>query len=149
MALKFTPKFSKKDIADFVTKKIAVIEEVAFDQLVDVCEKFVADARSTDTYTDRTRNLRSSIGYVILKDGKEVFGNFDGVEDGINQGRAMVKGLLGDYPKGYIIIVVAGMEYAAAVESKGYDVITGSSLQAEGHLKSRIARLRQALQKLK
>ena len=35
------------------------------------------------------------------------------------------------YPKGMILVIVAGMEYAAAVESKGYDVITGSSLFAD------------------
>jgi len=35
------------------------------------------------------------------------------------------------YPTGMILVVVAGMEYAAAVESKGYDVITGSSREAE------------------
>lgn len=149
MALKFTPKFSKKDIADFVTKKIEVIDTEVLKLMAEVCEQFVADARTTNTYKDQTRNLRSSIGYVIYKEGKEVFGSFQGEEEGINHGRAMVKGLLGDYPKGYIIIVVAGMEYAAAVESNGKDVITGSSLQAEGHLKRRIGALRQALQQLK
>ena len=33
-----------------------------------------------------------------------------------------------------ILVVVAGMEYAAAVESYKYDVITGSSLMAESKL---------------
>ena len=32
-----------------------------------------------------------------------------------------------DYPKGMVLIGVAGMGYAAAVESRGYDVITGSA----------------------
>jgi len=29
--------------------------------------------------------------------------------------------------KGLVLIGIAGMEYAAAVEAKGYDVITGSA----------------------
>jgi hypothetical protein len=39
------------------------------------------------------------------------------------------------------VIVVAGMSYAAAVESKGRDVLTGSSQVAVSSLKKAIERI--------
>jgi hypothetical protein len=38
------------------------------------------------------------------------------------------------YLSGYVLIICTGMKYAAAVESKGKDVITGSSLIAKAEL---------------
>lgn len=58
--------------------------------------QFERDAKSLRTYTDRTSNLRNSIGSEVS-----------------------------DVPGGYTLSMKAGMNYAAAVEAKGYDVITG------------------------
>jgi hypothetical protein len=147
--MKFTPKFRKNDIRNFITSRIEKLEATVFDQLQQIGEQFVADARTVDTYTDRTSNLRGSIGYVIVKDSKEVFGNFDGITTGVEHARQFIRKISGDYPKGYVLITVAGMNYAAAVESKGYDVITGSSQSAESNLTRAINRLKQALSKVK
>lgn len=149
MALRITPAFKSSDIRDFIRRRIERLEEVVIDQLKDCGEQFVADARSVNTYTDRTGNLRASIGYVIAKDGREIFGNFQGIASGTSVGRRKIKTILGDNSKGFVLIVVAGMEYAAAVEAKGYDVITGSSLSADSFLTRQIDRLRQQLKKLK
>lgn len=104
-------------------------------------EEFVNNARLVDTYMDQTGNLRSSIGYVILHDGKIVSMNFkrasgslDG-ETGRLQGMEFAAEVGREHPDGWVLIGVAGMDYAAAVEAKGYDVITGSTPTAE-HLKS-------------
>lgn len=148
MALRFTPNFSRKDIARFIENRLKVLEQIIFDQLVDVGEEFVSNMRMVDTYKDRTSNLRGSIGYAILKDGKSIFGNFDGSAVGVKVAEKRVKALKADYPKGYVLIVVAGMEYAAFVEAKGFDVITGSSLKAEINLERQIERLRSQLKKV-
>jgi len=48
-----------------------------------------------------------------------------------DKGAQLIDELAAQYPKGMILVVVAGMEYAAAVESKGYDVISGASFVAQ------------------
>ncbi|HRQ17705.1 MAG TPA: hypothetical protein PL085_11555 [Agriterribacter sp.] len=149
MALSWKPKFKANDIRAFVLKKIEVVENIVFDQLQQVGEQFVADARSLNTYKDRTSNLRGSIGYIIVKDGKEVFGNFDGTQEGQSTAKKLIRSVRASYPKGYALIVVAGMNYGLYVESKGYDVLTGSSLIAEDNLKGAFRRLQTALRKVK
>ena len=144
-----TPKFTKQDIRNYILKKIKVIEDVVLDQLKQVGEQFVKDARSRNTYKDVTRNLRGSIGYSILKDGVAIFGNYDGTAVGKASATNLVKSLQGDFPKGFVLIVVAGMEYALYVESKGYDVITGSSQLAEANLRKSINKLKTQLRKVK
>lgn len=146
--MKFTPKFNQNDIRRFILKKIEVVENVILDQLIAVGEQFVADARTTNTYIDRTSNLRGSIGYVILKDGSEIFGNFEGIATGQQIAKQFVKRISGEHSRGFVLIVVAGMEYAAFVEAKGYDVVTGSSQGAETNLERSLDRLKKQLGKI-
>ena len=148
MAIKLTPQFSENDIRNFITGRVKIIEDTVFDLMQQVGEQFVYDARSTRTYKDRTRNLRSSIGYVIVKDGNEVFGNFEGTQEGRSVSKRVIKTIQAEYPKGYALIAVAGMNYAAFVEAKGYDVITGSSQVAEVNIKRAFNRLKQSMNKL-
>ena len=93
-------------------------------------EKFVRDARSmTKTqggFGDVTGNLRSSIGYFILKDGDIIKKDFTG--SGIGEQNAMTELLFLSNKEGFQMIGIAGMNYASYVESKGYNVIT---LQAD------------------
>ncbi|MEE9408268.1 MAG: hypothetical protein V3V28_09355 [Polaribacter sp.] len=100
-----------------------------------VGEEFVNKARITGNYKDITGNLRSSIGYIILKDGKIIDKNFEGEKEGKNQGQKVAKEVAEQHPDGYVLIGVAGMQYAAYVEAKSFDVITGSAPEA-GYLKS-------------
>ena len=72
-------------------------------------------------YLDDTDNLRSSIGFGIYLDGVPDVDDFDGNPEGV----AAARSALNAVPKrGWQLIGVAGMEYASAVESKGYNVIT-------------------------
>lgn len=92
-------------------------------------------------YLDQTGNLRDSIGYVIVKDGKVIKSHLG--SQGADNVNAMIAKSAAKIPKGYGLIVVAGMEYAAAVESKGYDVLTSS----EHWAKKQMPKLIQALKK--
>ena len=95
---------------------------------------FMDNAKSHATFTDQTGNLRSSIGYSVLLDGKVIDEMFDKGDEDVNYSvRKVVDTALGEIGdvSGYVLIGFAGMEYAAAVESKGYDVITGSIPMAE------------------
>jgi len=86
------------------------------------------------SFEDHTGNLRSSIGYAVLLDGEvldEEYKVVKGGQEGANASRELVRELATEFNKGFVLIGLAGMEYAAAVESKGYDVITGSTPMAD------------------
>ncbi len=92
-----------------------------------VGEEFVNNARLKGNYKDQTSNLRSSIGYIILLDGKVIQNNFSGNREGQSNGKKVAKEVSQKYPEGYVLIGVAGMNYAAYVEAKNLDVISGSA----------------------
>ena len=84
--------------------------------------------KSQGGFGDVTGNLRSSIGYFILKDGKIIIENRKLSTKGTDKitGYGAAIHLLNEVQKitGYQLIGVAGMGYAAYVESLGYNVIT-------------------------
>lgn len=88
-------------------------------------------------FNDQTGNLRASIGYIVLFNGVQLVEDFTGVADGIKQGREVAAKEGASYPKGFVLVIVAGMEYATYVEDLGYDVISGSTMLA-GKLMSRV-----------
>lgn len=96
---------------------------------------FMNNARINASFTDRTGNLRSSIGYAVLLNGDVIDEEYEGgnvnSEEGISQAKKVVRELAMEFDEGYVLIGIAGMEYAASVESKGYDVITGSTPMAD------------------
>jgi len=103
-----------------------------------VGEQFVNNARNLRTYEDQTGDLRSSLGYIIAKDGQAVQENMQGNPNGQAHAKQVAEEVLKESKKGFVLIVVAGMEYAAAVESKGYDVITGSIPAAKALLQAKM-----------
>ena len=125
--------FTLGQVRKFVESKTQEYEEKAIQTAQFIGEQFVNKARSTRTYQDRTGNLRSSIGYIIVLNGRVVEQNFQVANRGTDkntgkrQAISFAEELAGRYPSGLILIGVAGMEYAAYVEAKGYDVITGSA----------------------
>ena len=108
------------------------IEERIIRILARVGEEFVKAARemskSQGGFSDVTGNLRSSIGYFILKDGeiinRRIYLSNVGTDrkKGIETSMKLVQQL----PEfiGYRLVGIAGMNYASHVESKGYNVIS-------------------------
>ena len=121
------PMFSLGAIKNYMQDQIDEIANKSIQALQYEGELFVTRARQSGNYTDRTGNLRASIGYIILQDGKIVDQNFEGKNEGVAKARKTANEVALDYPKGMVLIGVAGMGYAAAVESRGFDVITGSA----------------------
>ena len=103
-----------------------------------VGEKAVNEARLNKTYQDRTANLRNSTGYVIVFNGRVVHQDFSSSasgsvssnENGKTIGREFALELANNYPD-IALIVVAGMKYAAYVESMGYNVLTSAEQLAK------------------
>lgn len=126
---------TKTEIDNVVSMMIERFHRALIRQMCYIGERCLKAARSTNTYKDQTGNLRSSIGYVVVEDGKIAqMSSFQQVKDGktgTQEGRDFVLKLVDEFPKGIVLIVVAGMNYAAYVEAKGKDVIEGSELLAE------------------
>lgn len=113
------------------------IEKRILNRLVEIGEKCVAIARERGSYGNQTGNLRSSIGYVILKDGEEVTkgasAQFSGPKgdgsDGIRMASLMPAKIQALYPMGIVLAVFAGMNYAVYVEAIHHkDVVTTAKL---------------------
>lgn len=129
------PEFTQADIDrktnEFIKKKL----KDTFEALSYVGIQCVNFAKKNGSYTDRTGNLRSSVGYAVISDGQVKNESHEGTTEGTAQSGALIQELAREYDRGMVLVVVAGMEYAAAVESKGYDVITNSSYKGDELLK--------------
>lgn len=123
------------DLFDKLDKNIGEMLDKAVDAMTLACLNTVAAARQLNTYTDRTGNLRSSIGYVVYKDGVEASSNFEahGVSEsgstGVSEGEQLARDVASKYGNQVVAVLVAGMSYAVYVESKGFDVISGPWLE--------------------
>lgn len=167
MAVIVVPRFTKAQITAMLKARKKRISDAILMRLQLIGEQFVRNAREKANFTDRTGNLRNSIGYVVLHNGRQLFENFsssggdsgagrrkkdgtydrrfksnkgkrDKKDEGPDKAKKVIREARKKFPTGYVLIGVAGMEYAAAVESKGYDVITSSSIEAEVALKKAI-----------
>jgi hypothetical protein len=130
--LSLTPNFKmsdiEKDFAAFEEDIKQHLTEAFSKTLVDLVDRARSKTKAEEGFNNITWNLRASIGGVIVRDHGIVFTYFPPIKDG-GEGRktglALAKevALLSD--DGEITLVfVAGMEYAAFVEAKGWDVIT-------------------------
>lgn len=140
------PRFTNATIEKMIKAKVELIEQVILLRLQRIGEQFITDARTNGNYTDRTGNLRSSIGYVVLKNGEQYArGGFEQIKtgsEGKRKGANILSEAISKFSSGYVLIVVAGMDYAASVEARGKDVLTGSSQTA-------VISLKEAMQKIK
>ena len=125
------------DIARYIDEKARLFRQDCLNNLKYVGEQAVNEARSSHRYRNQTGNLQSSIGYCVLEDGKVIFGGQDSFEvvnngtQGLKEGRAFLQRLISEHSSGLVLIVVAGMEYAAYVEAKNLNVLDSAEQLAE------------------
>ena len=60
------------EVEAYLDEQIERIEQLIIYNLSYVGEQCLTEARSTNSYKDQTGNLRSSIGYIIVKDGRVI-----------------------------------------------------------------------------
>lgn len=102
-------------------------------RLMQLAEEAVTYSKDNKGYQDRTANLKNSISFALYLDGEivtskigaipkaeEVVGGQDAVGEAL-QNYAQQEGVIA--PKGYSLIIVAGMNYGKYVEDKGYNVL--------------------------
>ena len=146
MALKAT--FDAGFIRKQSAAKMAEIDKKIIDSLAYVGTLAVNHAREqapSTGFNDVTGNLRSSIGFVIYKNGERLIDSgFQVVGKGIDgpiKSYEYVENVASKYRTGYLLIVVAGMDYASRVETMGKDVITSAKHKAEKDLPQRLEAL--------
>ncbi len=140
MVIKINPKYTSEQIRKMLSDRVSKLDTAILANFRYIGEKFVKNARENGNYRDRTGNLRNSIGYVILRNGVQLYENFrqtasvqvevksgknkgqmrktTGSKEGVERGRQAAQEAAKSFPKGYVLICVAGMEYAGAVESR-------------------------------
>jgi len=133
-----TPLYTSNDVKEVFDTFVEDVDVQLIQLFAYVGEEFVNLARNKkppQSFTDRTGNLRSSIGYVVALDGEVKIGDFEGTGEGKARAKELVKEVLSDSSTGIVLIGVAGMQYASYVESRGRDVISGSVPKANKILK--------------
>ncbi len=133
MSMKMTT--TQKAIDDYLEERIKRAEEAVIYNLQYIGEQVLNRVRTAGSYQDRTGNLRSSTGYVIVRDGRIVSSSdFSAVKTGgkgSKDGKSFAKSLAARYSEGIVLIVVAGMSYAYYVKKRGYDVLDSGELLAD------------------
>ena len=107
------------------------------------CVSRIRGRGQSESWIDRTGNLRSSIGSAVYENGKKklatAFESVFGGQEGSEAGKRMIDALAKEYSQTYAMGVVAGMDYASYVENmNGKDVLASTRLWAESVIGERI-----------
>ena len=94
--------------------KDGVLEEIV-DQLDRIGLECVNNARERGDYMDRTGNLRNSIASAVVVDGQIARSNLF-IGEGKAKAHQFIQELANENNKGIVLLLVAGMNYAAYVE---------------------------------
>ncbi|KAA6300982.1 MAG: hypothetical protein EZS26_002874 [Candidatus Ordinivivax streblomastigis] len=142
--MKIKPTFNPIDLHNYLHSKVDEWTEILLTACKEACIKTVARAKQTNACQDQTGALRSSIGYVLYHNGVEIAHSFESTggekgEEGAQTGLAFARKKASEAgDKTIVAIVVAGMDYAIYMESKGRDVLTGSARQFADELKKHL-----------
>lgn len=161
-------------VINMLDKAVERVEKmVEFELKFAVGPMAVTHAKENGSFTDQTGNLRSSIGYVLAKDGHIIEeGGFSAVQgygentaivrfktksgkevsfhakgksgdgvQGLEEGKRYAEELGQSSGSGYTLIIVAGMNYAEYVETKGYNVLTATESYLESQVNEVIDRI--------
>lgn len=145
-------------IANLLSKSAEIYAEEIRTALAYTGEECVKRAREDHpgNWTDRTGNLRSSIGYAVYEYGKEfIRSTFESVagptgtgSTGSAIGNEVIDSLAKEWSDTYALVVVAGMDYAEIVEDvHGRDVLAGVEAWATSIIDKRLERAKRTAEK--
>lgn len=146
MAIK--PNFTKDDVRKRFDAFLNEIEKKQIARLQRLGEMCLVEARTNKGYMMQTGALLSSTGYEVFVDGVAIHSQFDAAsgaesnaaETGIKSGQSIAE-TIGKGTTGIALVVVAGMNYAAYVEAKGYNVLSSAEHLAERELPRMLEKL--------
>lgn len=146
MAIK--PNFTKDDVRKRFDAFLNDIEKKQIARLQRLGEMCLVEARTNKGYMMQTGALLSSTGYEVFVDGVAIHSQFDAAsgaesnaaETGIKSGQSIAESI-GKGTNGIALVVVAGMNYAAYVEARGYNVLSSAEHLAERELPRMLEKL--------
>lgn len=111
-------------------------------------EELARYAKDQHNYQDQTGNLTNSIGYAVVKQGKILnYGGEIQPGEGAAEGLKVAEQMAAKLPNSFSLIIVAGMNYAAYVEARGYNVILPAQLKAMKDFPETVKRLQDLAKK--
>lgn len=141
----------KSNFEDYIQHRSKNMKKMTIEMLKAVGEECETEMRLQKKYLDQTNNLRSSTGFVIASGGKilvssgfkaEGEGSLGNGAEGAKQGQLYSEALAHDTGSDQIsLILVAGMDYAEYVESKGLNVMDSAVNLARRQVKEIIEEL--------
>lgn len=95
-------------------------------------EELAKYAKDNHNYTDQTGNLTNSIGYAVVRNKEIVYsGGENQPGEGLQEALKVAMKMAAKADETFSLIIVAGMNYAAYVEARGYNVILPAELKAK------------------
>lgn len=124
----------------------------ALSYLGEQCVSRVRDREGNKSWYDQSGNLRSSVGYVIAYNGNIIrYSDFNQIKqgsEGVSVGKNLAKELVKRYPNDYVLVIVAGMNYAEYVERKdNKDVLASTELWAMDQVPKMLEKLKRQIAK--
>ena len=124
----------------------------ALSKLGEQCVTKIRDRAGDKSWYDQTGNLRSSVGYVIAHNKNIIqYSTFNQVKqgsEGVKTGKDLAKELAKRYSNNYVLIVVAGMNYAEFVEARNNkDVLASTELWAREQVPLMLEKLKRQIAK--
>ena len=142
---------NKKEVNQYILNFSKRIESSLIFALEFLVAELQNHAKRNASYQDQTSNLKSSIGGIVLKDGVPI--SYKGFEKegqsdvGSRTGIEFLNSLISQNNQGYVIIVVAGMNYATYVENYyGLNVLKKTELRMQRELPKMITKLKKKIE---
>lgn len=143
------------EVNDMLMREAERVERLtirALSKLGEQCVTKIRDRAGDKSWYDQTGNLRSSVGYVIAHNKNIIqYSTFNQVNqgsEGVKTGKDLAKELAKRYSNNYVLIVVAGMNYAEFVEAMdNKDVLASTELWAREQVPLMLEKLKRQIAK--
>ena len=153
MGIRMTTKLS--EVHDMLMREAERVDRLtirALSKLGEQCVTKIRDRAGDKSWYDQTGNLRSSVGYVIAHNKNIIqYSTFNQVNqgsEGVKTGKDLAKELAKRYSNKYVLIVVAGMNYAEFVEAMdNKDVLASTELWAREQVPLMLEKLKRQIAK--
>ena len=153
MGIRMTTKLS--EVHDMLMREAERVERLtirSLSKLGEQCVTKIRDRAGDKSWYDQTGNLRSSVGYVIAHNKNIIqYSTFNQVNqgsEGVKTGKDLAKELAKRYSNNYVLIVVAGMNYAEFVEAMdNKDVLASTELWAREQVPLMLEKLKRQIAK--
>ncbi|WP_443757981.1 hypothetical protein [Barnesiella intestinihominis] len=153
MGIRMTTKLS--EVHDMLMRETERVERLtirALSKLGEQCVTKIRDRAGDKSWYDQTGNLRSSVGYVIAHNKNIIqYSTFNQVKqgsEGVKTGKDLAEELAKRYSNNYVLIVVAGMNYAEFVEAMdNKDVLASTELWAKEQVLLMLEKLKRQIAK--